>query len=214
MNIKKNVITIPNILSLFRIALIPVIAWEYCTRQDYGWAGGLLILSGVTDIVDGYIARHFNMVSDLGKVLDPIADKLTQAVMLICLLLRFPLMAVPLCLLVLKETFMSVTGFLVIRRTGKVYSAAWHGKAATVLIYTTMILHTFFYAIPDSLSAFLIGATSVMICISFSFYSAKNVRTLKENQAPSPARTVPAPNKQICQTLPDLAGSGSFPCCL
>ena len=60
------------------------------------------------------------MVSDLGKVLDPVADKLTQAAMLVCLLLRFPLMILPLVLLLIKETFMGISGFLVIKKTGRV----------------------------------------------------------------------------------------------
>ncbi len=74
-------------------------------------------MSGITDIVDGYIARHFHMVSNFGKILDPIADKLTQVVMLICLALRFPLMIVPFVLMVVKEIYMSVSGILIIKKT-------------------------------------------------------------------------------------------------
>lgn len=85
----KQILTIPNLLSVFRILLIPLIVWLYCGKQDYLLAAWVLLLSGVTDIADGFIARHFHMVSDLGKVLDPIADKLTQTVALVCLLTRF-----------------------------------------------------------------------------------------------------------------------------
>ena len=79
------------------------------------------------------------MVSDLGKILDPIADKLTQAAMLLCLLISFPLMLFPLLLMACKELFMAVTGTLIIRKTGMVPGAAWHGKAATVLLYTCLL---------------------------------------------------------------------------
>jgi len=183
MDTKKKILTLPNVLSMIRIAMIPVIVWLYVVEKDYSWAGGLLIFSGVTDVADGFIARHFHMISDLGKVLDPIADKLTQATMLVCLLMRFPLMALPLAMMVLKETFMSVTGLLVIRRTGVVISADWHGKAATVLLYATMVLHIFWEDISEAQSALFIGATMVMIAISFFLYGRDNVNALKKEKA-------------------------------
>ncbi len=183
MDTKKKILTVPNVLSMIRIAMIPVIVWLYCVEKNYAWAGGLLIFSGVTDVVDGFIARHFHMISDLGKVLDPIADKLTQATVLVCLLVRFPLMVLPLAMMVLKETFMSVTGLLVIRRTGVVISADWHGKAATVLLYATMVIHIFWENISESQSALFIGATMVMIAISFFLYGRDNVNALKKEKA-------------------------------
>ena len=113
---KNKILTIPNLLSLFRLCLIPVFMWLYCVEKNYLWTGIILIISGLTDTVDGFVARHFNMISDLGKILDPVADKLTQAAMLFCLLTRFPLMIVPLGLMVFKEFFMGVTGLLLFRR--------------------------------------------------------------------------------------------------
>lgn len=127
---EMKILTIPNILSFSRLCLIPLIAWLYCAKQDYIGAGYVLVLSGATDIADGFIARKFNMISDLGKILDPIADKLTQAAMLFCLSTRFPLMLVPIALMLVKELYMGVAGILVIKKTGKVYGANWHGKAA------------------------------------------------------------------------------------
>lgn len=183
MDRKKTIWTIPNILSMVRILLIPVIVWLYVYKESYVWAGGLLLVSGATDVVDGFIARKFNMISDLGKVLDPIADKLTQGVMLICLLRRFPLMALPLAMMVLKETFMSVTGLQVIRRTGKVISADWHGKVTTVLLYATMLLHIVWGDIPETQSALFIGAAMVMIAISFFLYGRDNINALKQAKA-------------------------------
>ena len=77
--------SIPNILSIFRIVLIPVFIVCYLMLPDeMGWVPALvLVVSGATDVVDGYIARHFNMVTQLGKVLDPLADKLTLAAVVI-----------------------------------------------------------------------------------------------------------------------------------
>lgn len=177
----KKIITIPNILSFFRICLIPVIVWLYGMKHNFMWAGYILILSGVTDMVDGYIARQFHMVSNLGKILDPIADKLTQGVMLLCLVLRFPLMIVPFILLIAKEIYMSVSGILVIQRTGVVCGADWHGKAATCFLYGTMILHVFWHEITPVVSTFCIIACAALIGVSFVLYGIRNAKLLRNN---------------------------------
>ena len=123
---ENKIFTIPNVLSFFRILLIPVIVWLYLVKNNSIWAGYMLILSGITDILDGYIARRFNMASDLGKVLDPVADKLTQAAMLICLSIRFPLMIIPFVLLLVRDIYMGISGLLVIQRKGVVMGQrAW-----------------------------------------------------------------------------------------
>ena len=68
---------------MFRLLLLPVIVYTYINQKDYVLTGILLVISGLTDLLDGYIARTFNMMSDLGKILDPVADKATQAVVLL-----------------------------------------------------------------------------------------------------------------------------------
>lgn len=177
---QSRTLTIPNLLSLFRLCLIPVFMWLYCVEKNYLWTGIVLIISGLTDTVDGIIARKFNMISDLGKVLDPIADKVTQAAMLFCLLTRFPLMIAPLALMVVKEFFMGVTGLMVIQKTGKVFGADWHGKVNTWLLYAMMILHVFWYNIPDIVSKVLIGICVVMMLISLVLYGRHNLKALRE----------------------------------
>ena len=183
-NTRNKILTIPNMLSLFRLCLIPVIMWLYCVKENYLWAGIILIVSGITDTVDGFVARHFHMTSDLGKVLDPVADKLTQAAMLFCLLTRFPLMIVPLGIMVLKEFFMGVTGLMVIQKTGKVFGADWHGKVTTWLLYAMMILHVFWYNIPAALSRVLIAACVIMMLISLVLYGRHNLKALREDRKP------------------------------
>ena len=180
---RTKVFTFPNILSFFRLCLIPVIVWSYCVEQNYLLAGSVLIVSGLTDIVDGVIARKFNMVSDLGKILDPIVDKLTQAAMLLCLLLRFPLLWILLVLVLVKEIFMCITGLMVIKKTGSVYGAKWHGKVATCLLYATMILHVFWNEITPVVSIVSTLACAVMIVISFILYSIQNIKKLKSRES-------------------------------
>lgn len=178
---QNKILTIPNLLSLFRLLLIPLIIWMYTFKKEYFAAGTLLILSGLTDLADGFIARHFNAVSNVGKILDPIADKLTQAAMLFCLVTRFPLMAAPLGVLVLKEIFIGTTGLLMIRKTGEVIGADFHGKVATTLLYIMMILHIFGISIPAGISAATIGICLVSMIFTLFIYGKRNVKVLRGN---------------------------------
>ncbi len=175
----NKILTVPNVLSFFRLALIPVIIWLYIAKGEYVLTAGLIVLSGATDVIDGFIARRFNMVSALGKALDPVADKLTQCVMLICLVFRFPLMLLPLGLLVVKELFSGITGLVIIKQSGKVYSALWHGKATTVLLYVLLLTHVLWTNIPQALSEVMILATLSMMIISFILYGTRNLTLIK-----------------------------------
>ena len=116
-NWKKEILTIPNILSLFRLLLIPVYVAIYQNAQeasDYYLAAGILTVSCLTDMIDGKIARHFNMISSVGKILDPIADKATQFTLIICLMVRYPILKYLVFLFVLKESLMPEVDLLFI----------------------------------------------------------------------------------------------------
>ena len=182
---KHKIITIPNILSLFRLLLIPVIMWLYIVKEDPVLTTVILALSGITDIVDGIIARKCHMVSDFGKAFDPVADKLTQIAMLFCLVSRFKWMLLPLCVMVIKEVTAGILGLLVIRKTGKVDGAVWHGKATTVSLYSMMIIHLIWYNIPGVISGILIGACTALALLSAFMYSRENVKILlgKKNES-------------------------------
>ena len=179
---KDKIITIPNLLSLFRLALIPVIVWLYIVMEDPFWTAAVLVLSGVTDIVDGIIARKCRMVSDFGKALDPVADKLTQIAMLLCLVTRFQWMLLPLCVMVVKELLAGILGLMVIRKTGKVKGARWHGKATTASLYSMMTIHLIWYRIPCAVSGILIGACTALALLSAFLYSGENLRILTDGR--------------------------------
>lgn len=176
---ENRVLTIPNMLSMLRLCMIPLFVWLYCVKKDSAMTAAVLLLSGATDVVDGFIARRFGMVSDLGKILDPVADKLTQAAMLLCLVARFPLMAVPFGLMAVKETVSAATCLLVIHRTKRVESSAWHGKAATVLMHGVILTHVLWVEIPSAVSDCLIGACIAMLLLSWALYGMRSLRTLR-----------------------------------
>ena len=179
---QKKIITIPNILSFFRILLIPVIVWAYCVSKDQWLTVSILVLSGVTDVVDGIIARKCNMISDFGKAFDPIADKLTQAAVLCCLVIQFPRMLLPLGVLVVKELSAGIMSMLSIRRSGKVEGAVWHGKVTTVLLYSMMALHIVWANIPETASDTMIGIVTGMMVISAIGYSMRHIKTIRNGK--------------------------------
>ncbi len=180
---QKKILTIPNALSLFRLCLIPVIIWLYRVQENYLWTILVLILSGITDIADGIIARRFGMISDFGKAFDPIADKLTQLAVLFCLIARFPHMMIPLVLLVVKELFAGITGLMVIRKANLVLGADWHGKATTVSLYIMMTIHIMWFQIPAAISDILISVCVGIMLMSFVLYAIRNIKIIVKGKS-------------------------------
>lgn len=142
-NWKKDVFTIPNILSMFRLVLIPVYVTIYLNAtvlEDYFLAGAILAVSCITDLIDGKIARHFNMISSLGKVLDPIADKATQFTLTLCLSIRHPVLRPVLILFVIKELFQGIAGLIHLRKGQMLPGALMPGKICTTVLFISLIL--------------------------------------------------------------------------
>lgn len=175
---QKRLWTIPNILSFFRLCLIPAIVWLYVGKKDYLRTLIIVLLSALTDIADGIIARAWNMTSDFGKALDPIADKLTQIATLFCLVSRFHYMIVPLALLIVKEVCTGITSLVSMKRTGTVKSAVWHGKLTTVSLYTMMAMHIIWYNVPHAVSLMAVGVCIGMMLMSFILYSIRNIKAI------------------------------------
>ena len=182
---RHKIITIPNLLSFFRLLLIPVIVWLYVVKRNPLLACIILVLSGVTDVVDGIIARRCHMVSDFGKTFDPIADKLTQIAMLFCLVTRFKWMLLPLCVMIVKELTAGILGLVVIRKTGNVDGAVWHGKATTVSLYCMMVIHLVWYNIPGVVSGILIGSSTALALLSAFMYTRQNIKKCKTGKRDS-----------------------------
>lgn len=184
---KNRIFTIPNVISMFRLLLIPFFIWAYAGLRNNLLTVILLAVSGLSDVLDGFIARRFNMVSDLGKALDPLADKLTQIAMLFCLVFRYKYMLIPLILLTVKEFIAGTTGIAVIKATNKVRSAEWHGKLATLTLYTMLLLHLVWPIvtgadIPRTVSVISVAVTTAAVLLSFVLYTARNVRLIRSSK--------------------------------
>lgn len=136
---EKRILTIPNVLTAFRILMIPAFVWLYRSAEHRMLAAVSLGVSAFSDMLDGWIARHFHMESNLGRVLDPLADKLTQAAMCLMLLSRYPIMLWVLVFFGVKEAALAAMGYAHMKRTGVVNSARWYGKASSIVQYAVVI---------------------------------------------------------------------------
>lgn len=174
---RQEAFSIPNLLSYFRLLLIPLFIQLYI-RGDFTEALITLAASGLSDIIDGRIARKYNMVTDLGKVLDPVADKLTQCAMMICVATRYPAMWWLLGIHVVKELIMIVVGYYVLKKTDTVNSAIWCGKLCTGVIYAVMMSHVILPDIPQPVSAASAAVCAGLIVLSLVVYTARYVRLL------------------------------------
>lgn len=179
---KSDVLTIPNFISFFRLLLIPFIIWTYIGLQNYVAALVLIAVSAVSDIADGFIARKFNMISDFGKALDPVADKFTQAAMMICLISRYAWMWALLILLIIKEFLMLVWGCMVVKATEKVDGAKWYGKVSTVVLYGVMMALVIFTEIPPEAANIMIASCAVFMLVSLILYGKNYISVLKNDK--------------------------------
>ncbi len=166
--VKNQIFTIPNLLSAIRLVLIPFIVITFF-KGHYTTALILTAVSAFTDVIDGRIARHFNMISDLGKMLDPLADKLTEGALIICLISRYKLMIALLMVMACKETMMVVMGLKALKNDS-VNSARWYGKVCTVFLYAVMMALLLFVKIPRPVANGLIIACMVMAIFTMIMY--------------------------------------------
>ena len=211
-----NVWTVPNLLSFIRILLIPVFAVLFYKGQheDKGiyllWAVVVLALSGLSDFFDGKIARRFNQVSALGKLLDPIADKLTQATIAVMLFFTFlhaeknqtlRLFAWVFLLFIIKELVMLIGGLLMLMYDIRPGAAEIFGKAATMVFYLVMIAIMAFgpeigafsvrdgaivqiFTLPNTVMMVLVVVAVIMTFTAFFSYMPETHRQVKERFSP------------------------------
>ena len=177
--------SIPNLLSIFRIILIPIFGGFYLWDKNFEYfyiSAGILVISGLTDLLDGYIARHYNQITELGKILDPLADKLTQATVCVCLALRFPPFRILFIIFIIKEVCMGLGGLIVIKRGEKIIGSKWFGKVSTFIFYVVVAVVLFFPGISKGLLDTLVAIAAVTALFAFAMYIPVFVKLLRESK--------------------------------
>ncbi|MDF2484526.1 MAG: hypothetical protein K0R46_694 [Herbinix sp.] len=173
---KKDLWGIPNILCYIRFLLIPVFVVTYIRADEpkqYIQAAAVVFLSGLTDFLDGFIARRFDMVTELGKIIDPLADKLTQASLIFVLVVKIKWMFLLLILFVVMQLFLLVAGLVMLKKGTKLSGAKWFGKVSTTVFYATMLL---LVAIPT----LKIGVTNILMMVCGAFLLLSFLLYIKE----------------------------------
>ncbi|NLK28160.1 MAG: CDP-alcohol phosphatidyltransferase family protein [Clostridiales bacterium] len=183
---KKDLWTIPNILCYIRFLLIPVFVVFYIKAEEpkeYLQAAAIVFLSGLTDFFDGLIARQFNMITELGKLIDPLADKLTQAALIFVLVVKIKWMFLLLILFIAMQSFLLIAGILMLKKGKKLNGAKWFGKVSTTVFYGTML---FLVAIPTlntTVTNILMAICGTFLLLSFVLYIKEYVKMYWEVKA-------------------------------
>ena len=151
---------LPNSISLGRIALVPVFVLLYNSGRMWG-AALVLLLCGLSDILDGAIARRFGLETELGRILDPVADKLMQAAMMVCAAAKVPQLWLLLLLHALREGSLGALAVYVRRETGTVQSSRWYGKLCSALVYAVLL---WLLLVPEPSEA--LSELMVLICMA------------------------------------------------
>lgn len=173
---KKDIFTIPNVLSLFRLALIPVYIVIYLNAVETGESWGfflsaaILAVSCLTDLIDGQIARRFNMMTTLGKFLDPVADKATQFTLIVCLAIRYPVLLYLIGLFVVKESFQLIAGAFKWRKGKILNRALFSGKICTTVLFVSLIFMVLVPTLSEKTVTIITVVDSVFMIISFVHY--------------------------------------------
>ncbi|MED9903024.1 MAG: CDP-alcohol phosphatidyltransferase family protein [Lachnospiraceae bacterium] len=169
----REIFSIPNIMGYFRVVLIPVFCYLFFTAEtdkDYLVAAGIVLVSTVTDFLDGLVARKCNMITELGKFIDPLADKLTHAALAVCLAYRYPLMLLIVGIMLIKEGFMAVMGIIKLKDGKKLDGAKWFGKICTATLFLVMCILLLFPSMPIQIVNMLILFCAAVMVFTLIMY--------------------------------------------
>ncbi|MBO5937272.1 MAG: CDP-alcohol phosphatidyltransferase family protein [Clostridia bacterium] len=195
----KGSLTIPNLISVIRILLIPVFGYLFYNDEKI-LAVVILAVSGLTDMFDGKIARKFNQISALGKVLDPVADKLTQITIAVMLFIDFKTASNPIInalgwvflVFLIKEAVMIVGGLIMLLLNIRPGAAEFWGKAATVVFYVGMVIiiavgpevgalnDILGFQLPNVITGIIVVLCAIMTIAAFASYMPETFRQFKE----------------------------------
>ncbi len=179
--------TVPNVLSLVRIGILPVFIFLYIRSCNVDsvvlmyTAFGLLILSGLTDCFDGWIARRFHQESEIGKLLDPVADKLTQVAVLLALTTQYREFLPLLLLCTVKELLQGLGGLIVLGKGMEMRSSKWYGKMSTVVFYIAVAAIVLWKDMPHWLVLTLVALVAVLMLFAFLRYLQLFLNIRKED---------------------------------
>lgn len=176
----KNV---PNILSTIRICLVPVFVMTYFYESGSIkiYAAAVYALASFTDFLDGYIARKYNLISNLGKILDPVGDKLMTLAVLACITIDHVIPFWALLVALIKEMLMLFGGAIIRKREGgEIPSSNIIGKTSTVVFFVVCVTLMLFRRIPDNVAAMMISGAILLMLMALISYIRTFIYIMKK----------------------------------
>lgn len=180
---KKEIFSIPNLMGYFRILMLPVFLILYGraeTPGEYAVSFVLLALIFLSDALDGFVARKFNMVTNLGKILDPVADKLVQGTLALAVALRHSFMKVFFVVFLVKELYMGIMGLYLLKVKKSLNGAQWYGKVCTAVVDVGVLTLLFLPNLADGISNVIITVLIAACLFSIVMYIRFHVGILRK----------------------------------
>lgn len=174
-------VNIPNILSVFRLGLVPVFVSVYFSGTDtsHVYATGVYVLAAFTDFLDGRIARKYNLVSKLGRILDPLGDKIMTFAVLLCITIDKLVPAWAVVVFIVKEGLMAIGGVLVYRKITDMPPANYIGKSATVVFVVVCALLMLIDDIPKAYATAMISVAIIVMLAAFVSYLVRYIKLMQ-----------------------------------
>ena len=180
---KKDFFTIPNIMTYFRILLVPVFCLVYVNAHDLAghiWSIVVVLAAAATDVFDGMVARKTGQVTDLGKILDPIADKGMQFAMIFCVIIKYRLVIILLIIYGAKELISLAFSSYLLAHDKHIEGARWHGKLCTVVLYIVMLAFIVLPEVKNPWYLILICISAFFMLLAFVLYMSAYIKLLIE----------------------------------
>lgn len=183
MNEQQKIWNVPNVLTMIRMALIPVFWYLFMSGYRW-WALAVFVTASLTDLADGYIARKYHLITDFGKLMDPLADKLMVVSMMMAWVIVGVLPLLPLVIIMMKETLMVIGSAIMLRKKVVVYAARMGKYAQFVTVFTLGLcyFHEKLAALSFPLLHVLIWIAAAMAVCAFVFYARQCVEYLNKQK--------------------------------
>lgn len=175
---------IPNLLSLLRLCMVPLFPIVFFSDIPYAnlWSAAIYALASFTDILDGYLARKLQMVTKLGRILDPLADKLMSATVIICLSIQTPILWWAAGLVCLKESMMGIGALVQYKKISDVPPAEFIGKFSTFFFFGVCLLILLVPTLPAWLMLALVGTATALSLLAFCRYMIRFIKLMREKK--------------------------------
>ena len=206
---KRDFLLLPNILTYIRFILVPVFIIVYMNAdspQDNILAAVIVVLSGFTDVLDGFIARHWNKISDLGKILDPIADKAMQFSMMFCVCVKYHGIIILVIIYTVKEIVSFFASGYLFTRGKHINGAMWCGKLCSLVLFIVMLSLIAIPRVPGKVVNFMIGFAAAFMILAFFIYMREYFLLWLEylNEQKTPLSTDLSPLNKTTEEMEEL----------